>query len=98
MILVSGGVFLVAVLVPYLGYKLYQRLCKCSENGGLCFARRGHDSGSIGGSTRDVFRNFFQGKIIPKVELDFPSGLRAGQTVSFRVVVSVAKRFFVYKN
>ncbi|ODN05808.1 Apoptosis-resistant E3 ubiquitin protein ligase 1 [Orchesella cincta] len=83
--MVSGGVFLVAVLVPYLGYKLYQRLCQCSEDGRLCFTRRrGVTDG--GGSAAEVFRNFLQGKIIPKVELDFPSGLRAGQTVNFRVV------------
>lgn len=85
MILVSGGLFLIAVLVPYLGYKLYQKLSKCSENGGLCFVRR--RSTLENGGSSDIFRNFFQGKIIPKVELDFPSGLRAGQTVNFRVVV-----------
>lgn len=85
MILVSGGVFLVAVLVPYLGYKIYQKFCKCTENGSLCFARRRGQMNH--GSSTDIFRNFFQGKIIPKVELDFPSGLRAGQTVNFRIVV-----------
>jgi len=84
MIIVSGGIFLAVVLLPFLGYKFYKKvLSKCGAgvvpNALLFCCPRRRTEGDYG--------NFLRKKIVPRVELNFPSALRVGETISFRVVV-----------
>jgi len=89
MILVSGGIFLAAVLLPFVGYKLYQKClskfgCPSSCSLSCCTGRR-HPL-----STADLLRSLMTRiRVVPKVELDFASDLTVGETVVFRILVRI---------
>lgn len=85
MILVSGGIFLAIVVIPFVGYKLYKKFAgKCGSHvpNSLFFCCRTRNR------NHENYGNFLRKRIVPRVELDFPANLRVGQTISLRVIVS----------
>jgi len=89
MILATWKVVLFLFVIPYVGYKIVKKVLSKCRSGGvpnnfLFCCRRGRTQRPEG--------NFLRKRIVPKVELDFPSDLRVGDTVSFKVIVSISRK------
>ncbi|XP_021965341.1 apoptosis-resistant E3 ubiquitin protein ligase 1 [Folsomia candida] len=87
-ILVSGGIFLAIVVIPFVGYKLYKKFAgKCGSHvpNSLFFCCRTRNR------NHENYGNFLRKRIVPRVELDFPANLRVGQTISLRVIFPLCR-------